>query len=243
MFGFLKRKQSLVSSGVLKDRTDRHSHILFGVDDGIQTLADSLAALSFQESIGITDVWCTPHIMEDTPNTTEGLRKRFDELRTAYSGSIRLHLAAEYMLDNLFEDRFKAGDLLTMEDNMVLVETSTWNPPPGLYDAFRDLQKAGYHPLFAHPERCRYLSESGYESLYKMGVHFQLNIPSVVGYYGETAQRKALFLLEKGWYSHFGSDCHRLSTMQEQYNRQTLTNDVIKMISMSFRPNVVSGEI
>ena len=231
MFEFLKRKHSLITSGALKGKTDRHSHILYGVDDGIRTLEDSLRVLSFQESIGITDVWCTPHVMEDTPNTTDALRQRFDSLCKAYKGNIKLHLAAEYMLDNLFEERFKAGDLLTMEDNIVLVETSTWNPPPGLYDIFRDLQKSGYHPLFAHPERCRYLSENGYESLYKMGVHFQLNMPSVVGYYGETARNKALFLLEKGWYSHFGSDCHRFSNIEEQYNRQTLTKDTISLLN------------
>ena len=231
MFEFLKRKHSLITSGVLKGKTDRHSHILYGVDDGIRTLEDSLAVLSFQESLGITDVWCTPHIMEDTPNTTDALRQRFDSLCAAYKGNIKLHLAAEYMLDNLFEERFKAGDLLTMENDMVLVETSTWNPPPGLYDAFRDLQKAGYHPLFAHPERCRYLSENGYENLYKMGVHFQLNLPSVVGYYGETARKKALFLLEKGWYTHFGSDCHRLKNIEEQYNREVLTKDIITKLN------------
>lgn len=231
MFDFLKKKYSLVSGDVLRGRTDRHSHILYGVDDGISTLEDSLAVLSFQESLGIKDVWCTPHIMEDTPNTTDALRQRFESLREAYDGGIRLHLAAEYMLDNLFEERFKAGDLLTMEDETVLVETSTWNPPPGLYDAFRDLQKAGYRPLFAHPERYRYLSETGYENLYRMGIHFQLNIASVIGYYGETARKKALYLLEKGWYSDFGSDCHRLKSIQDQYNRETLTKDVISLLS------------
>lgn len=231
IFDFMKKKHSLISSEVLKGRTDRHSHILFGVDDGVATLEESLAVLDFQESIGIKDVWCTPHIMEDTPNTTDGLRQRFAALQEAYKGNITLHLAAEYMLDNLFEERFKAGDLLTMEDNTVLVETSTWNPPPGLYDAFRALQKAGYRPLFAHPERYRYLSENGYENLYKMGIHFQLNIASVTGYYGETARKKALFLLEKGWYSDYGSDCHRIRNIQEQYNRETLTKDVLSLLS------------
>ena len=128
-FDFIKRKQSLLSSGVLSGMEDRHSHILFGVDDGVSQLDVALEVLSFEESLGITDVWCTPHIMEDTPNETESLRKRFDELREAYNGKITLHLAAEYMLDTLFEERFKAGDLLTMEENTILVETSTWNPP------------------------------------------------------------------------------------------------------------------
>ena len=224
------KKQSFLTAGALKGSTDRHSHILYGVDDGISTLEDSLAVLAFQEEAGVTDVWCTPHIMEDTPNTTEALRQRFAELQQAYTGSIRLHLAAEYMLDNLFDARLQAGDLLTMEGNTVLVETSTWNPPPGLYDALRNLRKAGYHPLLAHPERYRYLSEPGYENLYKMGVQFQVNLGSLLGYYGDTAKAKAEFLLRKGWYSACGSDCHRLNTIKEHYTRETLTANVLNKL-------------
>lgn len=226
IFDFIKRKQSLLSSGSLQGVTDCHSHILFGVDDGIRTLEDSLAVLAYDEEIGIKEVWCTPHIMEDVPNTTEGLRERFAQLQEAYTGPIKLHLAAEYMLDNLFEERFKAGDLLTMEDNTILVETSTWNPPTDMTGTLRRLQKAGYRPLLAHPERYRYLTEPGYERLHKMGIHFQLNLGSLVGYYGETAMGKAHDLLRKGWYSEVGSDCHRLATIKEQYNRETLTKEI-----------------
>ena len=231
MFDFLKKKYSLISSGVLKDKVDRHSHILFGVDDGLSALEESLAVLAFQESVGIKEIWCTPHIMEDTPNTTTALRERFDTFCKAYDGPIKLHLAAEYMLDNLFEERLNNNDLLTMEDNKVLVETSTWNPPPGLYDAIRNLQKAGYCPLLAHPERYRYLSETGYENLHKMGIRFQLNIASLVGYYGETAQKKAQYILKNGWYTEIGSDCHRLKIIQEQYTRETLTKDTLQLLS------------
>ena len=93
-FDFIKRKQSLLQSGVLQGMTDRHCHILFGVDDGIQTLEDSLAVLAYDEEVGIRDVWCTPHIMEDVPNATEALRERFAQLQQAYTGPVRLHLAA-----------------------------------------------------------------------------------------------------------------------------------------------------
>ena len=217
-----KSKHSIVSAETLKGKTDRHSHILFGVDDGLRTLEESLDVLKFMEAQGITDVWCTPHIMEDTPNTTKDLKTRFAELQQAYKGKVKLHLSAEYMLDTLFEERFRTGDLLTMEDNTVLVETSTWNPPPALYETLRELQKAGYRPLLAHPERYRYLNEPSYERLYKMGLHFQLNLASLVGYYGETAQKKALWLLEKGWYSDFGTDCHRSRSLVEQMNRRVL---------------------
>lgn len=232
LFDFMKRKQSLLSSGVLQGAIDRHCHILYGVDDGAKALEDALAVLAYGEEIGITEVWCTPHIMEDVPNTTEALKQRFAELQAAYAGPIKLHLAAEYMLDTLFEERFKAGDLLTMEDDTLLVETSTWNPPSDMTGTLRKIQKAGYRPLLAHPERYRYMTEQGYERLHKMGIHFQLNLGSLVGYYGETAMRKAHELLEKGWYSEIGSDCHRLATIKEQYNREVLTKDIVSKLRL-----------
>ena len=64
-------------SGVLQGAADRHTHILFGVDDGIRTLEDALAVLAVEEAAGISDVWCTPHVMEDMPNTTKVLKERF----------------------------------------------------------------------------------------------------------------------------------------------------------------------
>ena len=144
---FSKKKSSIADSMFLQGRTDRHTHILFGVDDGIRKLEDSLAVLRYEESLGVTDVWCTPHVMEDVPNTSSALKARFEELKAAYSGPIRLHLAAEYMLDTVFEKRLEARDLLTMEDSTVLVETSTLTPPVNLFDIFRQMQSAGYRPL------------------------------------------------------------------------------------------------
>ena len=62
--------------------------------------------------------------MEDVPNGSEALQERFEELKNMYNGSVKLHLAAEYMLDNLFEERLERRDLLTMENDVLLVETS-----------------------------------------------------------------------------------------------------------------------
>ena len=229
-FDLFKSKYSLLSGDVLKGMTDHHSHILFGVDDGLKTLEDSLQVLEFMEKEGVAELWCTPHIMEDKPNTTEQLKTRFEELQNAYHGSIRLNLAAEYMLDTVFEERFSSKDLLLMKDNTVLVETSTWNPPPSLYETLRNILSAGYRPLLAHPERYRYLSEPSYERLHKMGVHFQLNLASLVGYYGETAMRKAHWILEKGWYSSVGTDCHRLKALEEQLGRTVLKKETLEFI-------------
>ena len=213
LFDLFSPKRSIADSGVLTSSTDRHSHILYGVDDGIKALEDSLAVLDFVESLGVKEVWCTPHIMEDVPNTTESLRNRFEELSSHYKGSIKLHLAAEYMIDTVFEERLKAGDLLTMEDNMLLMETSTIAPPYDLKGSLKGAMSAGYRPLFAHPERCRFLEVKDCEELVEMGVRLQLNIASLTGYYGQSTRAKAEILLKKGLYFAYGSDCHRVKTI------------------------------
>ena len=222
---------SLFSSEVLAGCTDSHSHVLFGVDDGVRTLEESLAVLEYEEILGITDLWCTPHVMEDSANSLDTLKAKFEQLTQAYQGPIRLHLAAEYMLDTVFEQRFKDRDLLVMDDDTLLVETSTWTPPVGLYDTFREIQSAGYRPLFAHPERYRYLNEPSYERLRKLGIHFQLNLPSLVGFYGETAKRKAEWLLANGYYTEVGSDCHRLRLIKEQYERKVLSKETVAQLT------------
>jgi tyrosine-protein phosphatase YwqE len=225
MFG--RKKQSFMTSGVLNGATDSHCHILFGVDDGVRTLEEALSVLKYDEEAGITDVWCTPHIMEDSAPETATLKARFEELQQAYDGPVRLHLAAEYMLDTVFEQKFRDRDLLTMDNDTVLVETSTWTPPVGLYETFREIQSAGYRPLFAHPERYRYLNEPSYERLRKLGIHFQLNLPSLVGFYGDTAQQKAEWLLNQGYYTEIGSDCHRFRLIHEQFERKVLSKETI----------------
>lgn len=232
LFGLFSSKRSLQESGILNGSTDRHSHILYGVDDGIKTLEDSLAALAFEESLGVRDVWCTPHIMEDVPNTTEALKSRFDQLCGIYEGPIKLHLAAEYMIDTLWEERLETGDLLLMEDDMLLMETSTVVPPYDLKGALSSAMSAGYRPLFAHPERCRFLEVKDCEELLKMGVRLQLNIASLTGYYGQTAKTKAETLLKKGLYFAYGSDCHRVKTMKEQYSRLVSGKDIIQKLAL-----------
>ena len=94
------KKRTIAQSGILAGYTDHHSHILPGVDDGVESMDEALRILATYEAAGVKELWLTPHIMEDIPNTPERLRARFAELQAAYTGSITLHLAAEYMIDN-----------------------------------------------------------------------------------------------------------------------------------------------
>lgn len=100
--------------------TDCHSHLLPGVDDGVRTAEESFRILEEMERQGIRKLWLTPHIMEDIPNTTDTLKTCFRTLCESYRGNIRLELAAEYMLDNLFVRRLEADDILPLHERKML---------------------------------------------------------------------------------------------------------------------------
>ncbi len=212
---FFSRSLSFAKSGLLSGYTDWHSHILPGVDDGVETLDESLQILRRYEQIGVRQLWLTPHIMEDIPNRTEDLKVRFAELKEAYSQletthPISLHLATENMIDSLFLERLEQDDFLPLgyKEKALLVETSYYNPPINLAGTLHRVQSAGYHVVLAHPERYLYMADREYEQLYGMNVAFQLNLMSLTGAYGKDVQYKARKILSKGWYQLSGSDLH-----------------------------------
>ena len=127
---FFSKKTTIAASGILQGATDHHSHILPGVDDGVETMDEALRILATYEAAGIKTLWLTPHIMEDIPNTPQKLKARFAELQAAYTGNITLHLAAEYMIDNhlrkLLQETTK---LRPASEGVVLPEAFLETPP------------------------------------------------------------------------------------------------------------------
>lgn len=206
------RKKSLLARGFLRGWTDWHSHILPGVDDGVQTMDEAIAVLRWYADQGVQDIWLTPHIMEDYPNRPEDLRERFALLEQTWNGPVELHLAAEHMLDALFESRLATGDVLPIgpEQDRLLVETSCFNAPMNFEALLGQVKKRGLRPILAHPERYVYMNDLAYRRLHDAGVEFQLNVPSLCGAYGLTVVRKARNMLKAGYYSCFGSDLHNL---------------------------------
>ncbi len=214
---FFKRRTSLKDSGIFRGFTDWHCHLLPGVDDGVQTMEESLQILSLYEQLGISEVWLTPHIMEDMPNTTKELKERFAELDAAYQGNITLHLAAENMLDNLFEERLAKNDLLPMgkEGKHLLVETSYFNPPMGLNNILLRIKAKGYYPVLAHPERYVYMDADDYKQLKSIGVRLQANVPSLLDAYGSDARRKVEWMIREYLIDMWGTDTHRIHTVSQ----------------------------
>lgn len=213
----LGNKVLVKDSGLLEGCCDYHSHLLPGVDDGVERMAETLKILDLWEEAGMQEVWLTPHMMEEVPNTPVELRNGFEELTNRYTGSIRLHLAAEHMLDGLFKQRLADGRVMTIgkEQKRLLVETSYYNPPMNMVALIEAVKEKGLIPVLAHPERYRYMAGEDYAKWKAGGVLLQLNMPSLVGMYGPEVQRKAEELLKKGMYDCVGTDTHSLGFAED----------------------------
>lgn len=240
MWPFSKHK-SLSESGVFAGITDWHSHILPGVDDGVTTMNDSLEILRRYEELGISRVWLTPHVMEDFPNTPGKLQERFDELRVAYNGSIELHLASENMLDSLFEERLEKNEFqpIGSEGKHLLVETSYVNPPYAMEEMIDRAQKLGYTLILAHPERYRYMEESDYRKWKDRGLLFQSNLISFAGGYGDTAGKKAEWLLKEGMVDLLGSDIHRLNFFEKGISQGLKKSTIEGLVGISGNQRII----
>lgn len=110
----------------------------------------SLSLLRYMESIGLREVWLTPHIMEDYPTLNKKLQQQFDVLKHAYSGPLNLRLSSEYMMDAAFTNKLD-GEVLPLGSSHLLVETSYMYPPPGLPDILMKIWNAGYQPVIRPP--------------------------------------------------------------------------------------------
>lgn len=236
MFGIFQHKYNLRNSGLMKGMTDIHSHILPGVDDGAPDMETSLSLLRYMESLGIQEVWLTPHVMEDYHTSPEQLRKGFAALKEVYRDHLELNLASEYMMDAAFTDRLK-GDLLPIGNNNLLVETSYMFPPTGLQDILMNVWNAGYHPLIAHPERYLYMEEQDYRTLKEKGYYFQLNLMSLSGYYGHRPKMVSEKLLLQGMYDFVGTDLHHLERYQPMLDALKLTRKQLEALEILITNN------
>lgn len=216
----LSNKIRVNESRLFEDFRDCHCHLLPGVDDGVKGTKETLRILSFWETLGVKEVYLTPHIMEDIPNTPIELTTKYEILKTQYKGNIQLFLSAENMMDGLFVKRLETGDLLTLGNNgkRLLVETSYYVAPMNMDGIIYRMKENDYEPILAHPERYHYMNQHDYKQWKQQGVLFQLDVSALVGAYGSNAQKKAKWLLNHEMYDYVGSDTHGLGQIEYLLN-------------------------
>ncbi|OEK02447.1 capsular biosynthesis protein [Roseivirga sp. 4D4] len=216
IFSFLnKSKSNEPDIGYLK--TDVHSHLIPAIDDGVQTIEQSLEILREMETLGYSKVITTPHTMtgsyDNTPEIINGGLERVKKAVDSEGINIELAAATEYFLDETFMERLEKDEpLMTFGENLVLVETSFISPPPQLKEASFQLTMKGYKMVFAHPERYIYLLEDKtlLEELIDRDIIFQLNAVALTGCYSKPVKKFAEKLIDMRIPRLVGTDCHNM---------------------------------
>ncbi len=197
-------------------KVDIHSHLLPGIDDGSQSMEETLSLVKAFYELGYRKLVTTPHVMSDIyRNTPAIISGKLTDVRHALSDAsieVDIEAAAEYYLDESLISAVHSDEpLLTFGDRYLLFETNFLSEPLHLKEFIFQASTRGYKLILAHPERYAYLHHDmdKVEDLLNRGVQFQINISSITGLYSKPVRQLAVRLIEKGWVHWLGSDCHQ----------------------------------
>jgi protein-tyrosine phosphatase len=198
---------------------DIHHHLLFGLDDGSNSIETSVAMAKLAVAEGITHVVCTPHAnshFEFDPNInarkTDALRARLqaEGIALTLGSGCDFHLS----FDNVQRAKIEPTRFSINGFGYLLVEVPDYGLPPGLTETFYELQLAGLTPILTHPERNPTLQSdpNRLKDWLRGGVLIQVTADSLTGHKGKPAQRMANDLLEKRWVHFLATDAHNTSS-------------------------------
>ena len=207
-----KKDLEPISFGVLG--CDIHSHLIAGIDDGSPDVETSVSIIKNLIELGFKKIITTPHIMSDfyrnnPTNIKQGLELVRQELKNQ-SIDFSIEAGAEYFLDYEFSQKLESEKLLSWGDNYLLVETSFISAPPQFHDTIFKIQLKQYKVVLAHPERYLFMTIDELKELKQKNVFLQLNLLSLVGYYGKEVEKRANTLIDLEMVDFVGTDCHNL---------------------------------
>ncbi len=217
---------------------DMHCHLLPGIDDGPESIEESLSIIQAMVAVGYQGAICTSHIFPEVyDNKADDMLRGVDSLQSVLDKNninFTLHASAEYMVDRQFIELAKAKKLLAFgKKDYVVIETGFTQENPYFDEAIYEMQYAGYCPILAHPERYLYLSQSKsieqFEKIIDKGIELQINLFSLIGLYGRLSKEVAKILLKNNFIQWIGTDIHRsqhISLLEKANDLKTLSNSM-----------------
>lgn len=194
---------------------DLHCHILPGVDDGAQSLNDSIKMAKKAVKDGITHILCTPHHNATYENPKKKVLLQVAELQEELNKRkipLTLFEAQEVRIFEQLITEINQGDILFADvtDRYLMLELPTDNIPDYTNRLIQQLIDKGVTPIIVHPERYKAFqtNPSLLEAYLKMGCLAQLTAPSIVGKYGKKIQKLAHYFIKHNMIQMLGSDAH-----------------------------------
>jgi protein-tyrosine phosphatase len=197
---------------------DIHSHILPGIDDGANTIYDSIDMAKQAVSEGIHTIIATPHhrngkydnVKSDILPLVKDVNDRFKEehinLEVLPGQECRIY-------GEILED-YQKGDILPLNQvsQYLFIEFPSSSVPRYTEKLLYDIQVTGLTPVIVHPERNAELIERP-EKLYKLvqgGAATQLTASSLTGYFGKNIQKFSQQMIQANLTHFIASDAHNI---------------------------------
>lgn len=204
---------------------DTHAHILPGLDDGAETMAETIALLEKAVTEQITEIIATPHGHHPNFKTDLALMqkqlKQVQDYITEQQMPIQVHAGMECRLSEKLPERLAAGEALTLAGSRyVLLELPSSGIPAYTVQIIQQLIGANYVPIIAHAERNQGIIEKP-ERLRKLLLHgalAQVTAGSVAGSFGKAIQKTAMTLIEANLVHVYGSDVHNMEVRPFRFN-------------------------
>ncbi|MDG5789295.1 tyrosine protein phosphatase [Evansella sp. AB-P1] len=194
---------------------DLHCHILPNVDDGSQSVEDTLNMATVAVEEGITTIVATPHHKngryENNKATIETRVNEVNKLLKKNNIDVNVLVGQECRLYGEVLQDYEAGKIATLANsNYLFIEFPSNHVPKYTKDLFYDIQLSGLTPIIVHPERNSELMERP-EKLYefvKNGALTQITAGSVIGGFGKKIKSFTEEIIEANLSHFLASDAH-----------------------------------
>lgn len=202
---------------------DMHSHVVFGVDDGAESLVHAVELVTAARDAGTRLLVATPHVAPPYLDWNASaarlgqIRRRFALLRDAAPPGIELRLGYEVTArparlrpaDDPARFRIEDTELVLLDGPQAV----PWLGDATMERLIRRIRAEGLTPILAHPERRaawrREPPDPGFaERMKNAGALLQIDASGLTGADGPNTDVESRRLLAEGLVNLIGSDGH-----------------------------------
>ena len=229
--------------------TDIHSHLIYNVDDGSQSIEESIELLKKMADVGFDNVIITPHYIHGASYAIPNKEKinKLNKLKNEVKKNninINLYLGNEIFISDYIVSDIENGNIYTLNNTKYLLfELPFHNQILNLSDIIYEIKLASYEPILAHPERYDHFQDNYklIDELKKEGLLFQCNYASIVGYYNKRSQKLMKYLLKKGYVDYLGTDIHRINKTFTLDNFDKIKKKIVKITGKDYFNKIMAN--
>ncbi len=198
---------------------DIHAHILPSIDDGPETIEESIELCKVAEEDGIKTIVATPHSKDGVYETKSvEILKAVDTLNSQLEENgidVKILPGAEIHISEGLVESIKNGDVLTINNGgkFILFELPFVFIPPGTDKFIFNLKSNGIVPIIAHAERITAFQRKPelVDQLVKIGARVQINAHCLTKRAIPGERKCAEWLLKNRLVHFIASDVHSLN--------------------------------